>query len=611
MLKSWRVFNYIRPYLPIFSLAFLLMSVTAGLEGLLALLIKPIFDVILRFSPHSLQVEILRVPLSDKRIFLDQINPFPFKEVWLVLGCLIVAATLLKGLAEYFSTYLLNYMGQSVVMDLRNQIYERVLNQSSSFFHTHSTGRLISRITNDIEKIQFASSTALADALKQGLTLLAYLCVVFAFFANDWSLALISFLLVPLVIYPSRFLGRKIHKSSRSSQDKMEEITNILQETITGHRIVKAFGMENFELGKFKQATRRLARINLSWVRMQAIASPLMELLGAITLTFMLFYAQNRISTQQMTAGSFGVFLYALIKLYEPMRRMSGIYNTFQQAKGASSKVFELMEEPVEVVERSGATPLTRFCSEIEFRNVSFNYNDSRLPVLRHVDLKVRLGEIVALVGSSGSGKTTLVNLIPRFFDPTDGAILVDGIDLRDFTLRSLRSMVGLVSQDTVLFNDTVRNNICYGREHISQVEVIAAAKAALAHEFIEQLPEKYGSIIGERGQKLSGGQRQRLAIARAILKNSPILILDEATSALDSESEILVQKALSNLIQGRTVFVIAHRLSTIRQADKIVVIDRGRISEIGTHTDLVARGGIYQRLHDLQFVDIDAAQVS
>jgi len=608
MLRRRRAFGYIRPYLGVFSLAFLLMGVTAALDALLALLVRPIFDIVLRFSESSLQAEIFRFPFSGRRIFLDQINPFPFHEVWLVVGCLIIAATLFKGLAEYFSTYLLNCMGQYVVMDLRNQIYERVLNQSSSFFHSHSTGRLISRITNDVEKIQFASSTALADALKQGLTLFACLYLVFAI---DWSLALISFLLAPMVIYSSRFLGRKIHKSSRSSQDRMEEITNILQETITGHRIVKAFGMEGFELGKFQQATRRLAKINLSWMRIHSIASPLMELLGAVTLAFMLYYAQRKISTHQLSAGSFAVFLVALIKLYEPMRRMSGIYNTFQQARGASSKVFELMEEPFEVVERPGAMALTEFSEEIEFRNVSFNYNDSRLPVLMNVDLTVKRGEIVALVGSSGSGKTTLVNLIPRFFDPTDGAVLLDGVDLRDFTLRSLRSKIGLVSQETVLFNDTVRENICYGRRRVSEEEIVAAAQAALAHDFIEQLPAKYNSIIGERGQKLSGGERQRIAIARAILKNSPILILDEATSALDSESEILVQKALSNLIQGRTVFVIAHRLSTIRQANKIVVIDRGRISEIGTHTDLIARRGTYQRLHDLQFVDIDAAQVS
>ncbi|PYV43918.1 MAG: multidrug ABC transporter ATP-binding protein [Acidobacteria bacterium] len=608
MLRSWRVFSYIRPYLPVFTVSFILMGVTACLEALLALLIKPIFDNILGFAPNSVQSQIFTLPISQKKIFLEQINPFPFKEVWLVLGCLIVIATLFKGLAEYFSTYLLNYMGQSIVMDLRNQLYERVLNQSSSFFHTHSTGRLISRITNDIEKIQFASSTALADALKQGLTFLACLYLAFAI---DWRLALASFLLAPLVIYPSKFFGKKIHKSSRSSQDKMEEISNILQETITGHRIVKAFGMEKFELSKFKQATRRLARINLTWVRVHAIASPFMELLGAITIALMLFYAQNRISNNQMTAGSFAVFLVALLKMYEPVRRISGIYNTFQQAKGASSKVFEIMEEPPEVTEKSNAIRLSHFRQDIEFRNVSFNYNDSRLPVLRNVDLKVSLGEVIALVGTSGSGKSTLVNLIPRFFDPTDGQILIDGIDIRDVTLDSLRSMIGMVSQETVLFNDTVHNNICYGREHVGEDEIIAAAKTALAHDFIEQLPKKYDSIIGERGQKLSGGQRQRIAIARAILKNSPILILDEATSALDSESEILVQKALSNLIHGRTVFVIAHRLSTIRQADRIVVIDRGQISEIGTHTDLVARGGIYQRLHALQFVETDTAQVS
>jgi subfamily B ATP-binding cassette protein MsbA len=493
-------------------------------------------------------------------------------------------------------------------MDLRNELYAKILQQSSSFFHVHPTGGLISRVTNDIERIQFASSTALADALKQGLTFLAF---IYLLFAIDWTLALASLILAPVVFYPSRFLGRKIHKSSRSSQDKMEDITNILQETITGHRIVKAFGMEGFELRKFKQATQRLARINLKWIRTQAITSPYMEVVGAIAIAGMIFYIQSRMAAGTMTLGKFGVFLAAFIGLYDPVRRMSGIYNTFQQAKGASSKVFELLEELPEVVEKPGALTLSRFEGEIEFRRVSFNYHNTRLPVLKGIDLRVAAGEIVAFVGSSGSGKTTLINLLPRFFDPTEGQILIDGHDIRDVTLTSLRSLMGMVTQETVLFNDTVRNNICYGRQQVSERELVEAAKAALAHDFIVQLQQGYDSVIGERGQKLSGGQRQRIAIARALLKNSPILILDEATSALDSESELLVQKALSNLISGRTVFVIAHRLSTIRQADKIVVIDQGRVSETGTHADLVGKGGIYRRLHDLQFVEVDSSWVS
>ena len=610
MLRSWRILQYLKPYLHIFIPAFLLMGFAAAFEGFRALLVRPILDSVLVFSPSpSGRVELLTwPPFSDGKIYLDQVNPFPYQQIALVLGLLIVSVTILKGVTEYFSTYLLNYLGQSVVMDLRNELYEKILRQSSSFFHVHSTGRLISRVTNDIEKIQFASSTALADALKQGLTFLAFLYLVFTI---DWALALASFVLAPLVFYPSRFLGRKIHKTSRSSQDKMEEITNILQETITGHRIVKAFGMESFELGKFKQATRRLARINLNWIRTQAITSPYMEVVGAIAIASMIFYIQSRIAVGTMTLGKFGVFLAAFIGLYDPVRRMSGIYNTFQQAKGSSSKVFELLQEPPEVVEKAGALTLGRFEKQIEFRDVSFNYNDNRLPVLKEINLRVPAGEIIAFVGSSGSGKTTLANLLPRFFDPTEGGILIDGHDIRDLTLASLRSLIGVVTQETLLFNDTIRNNICYGRQQVSEKELVESAKAALAHDFIEQLPRGYDSVIGERGQKLSGGQRQRVAIARALLKNSPILILDEATSALDSESELLVQKALSNLILGRTVFVIAHRLSTIRQADKIVVIDQGQISETGTHADLFGKGGIYRRLHDLQFAGADASWIS
>ena len=610
MLKSWRVFHYLRPYLPVFAIASLLMAVTAAFEGFRALLVRPILDnVLVLSSSPATRVELLKWPFSSEhRLYLDQINPFPSADLAVVLGLLLVSVTLLKGMAEYASTYLLNRLGQSVVMDLRNDLYEKILNQSANFFHTHSTGRLISRVTNDVEKIQFACSTALADALKQGLTFVAFIVIVFAI---DWTLALASLIVAPLIIYPSKFLGRKIHKTSRSSQDKMEEISNILQETITGHRIVKAFGMEQFELRKFKHATRRLMQVNLKWVRTQAISSPYMEVVGAVAFGVMLFYIQGRLTTGEMTLGKFGVFLTAFACLYDPVRRMSGIYNTFQQANGASSKVFELIEERPEIVDKPGARVLKGFEREIEFRRVSFNYHDSRMPVLKELDLAVSAGEVIAFVGSSGSGKTTLVNLLPRFFDPTEGQILIDGHDIRDVTLASLRSQIGVVTQETVLFNDTIRNNICYGRSQVTEQELLAAAQAALAHDFIAQLPQGYESIIGERGQKLSGGQRQRIAIARALLKNSPILILDEATSALDSESEMLVQKALSNLMRGRTVFVIAHRLSTIRQAGKIIVIDQGQISEVGTHADLVGKRGIYRRLHDLQFAGADVSWVS
>lgn len=609
MLRSWRVFHYLKPYLHVIVSALLLMGLAATFEAFRALLVRPILDNVLVSSSSPGRIELLTwPPFSNGRVYLDQVNPFPFRDIALVLGLLIVGATLLKGLAEYASTYLLNYLGQSVVMDLRNELYARILSQSSSFFYEHPTGKLISRVTNDIEKIQFACSTALADALKQGLTFIIFMYLVFSI---DWTLALASCFLAPMVIYPSRFLGARIQKTSASSQDKMEEISNLLHETIVGHRIVKAFRMEKFELSKFRQATRRLARINLRWIRAQAITSPYMEVVGALAIACMLFYIQGRISSGGMTLGNFGVFLAAFIGLYDPVRRMSGIYNTFQQAKGASSKVFELLEEKPEIAEKPGALGLSRFEREIEFAGVSFNYNDSRLPVLKDVNLRVSAGEVVAFVGSSGSGKTTLMNLLPRFFDPTEGHILIDGRDTRDLTLASLRSLIGIVTQETVLFNDTVRNNICYGREQVTEGELLEASQAALAHDFIVQMPQGYNSVIGERGQKLSGGQRQRIAIARALLKNSPVLILDEATSSLDAESELLVQKALSNLMRGRTVFVIAHRLSTIRQADKIIVIDQGKITETGTHADLVGRGGIYRRLHDLQFADADTSWVS
>ena len=596
-MEKWPFFSHIKPFLPLIAAATLLMGLATGLKGFLAILVGPVMDYILVPDPPG-RVLLGTLPLLSKEIYLEQINPFPFEVPWLVVGLLGVLATLAKGISEYSSTYLVNYVGQSFVARLRATAYENVVYQSSHFFYNHTTGNLISRITNDIEKIQFAFSTNLADALKQTLTLLIFLGILFYL---DWKLALIIFLAAPLIVLPSRILGQFVRRLSRASQEKLGQIAEILQESISGHRIVKAFSMEQFELDRFRYTVRQLARINLRHLRLQALPSPLMELLGALLLVPLLYYAQQAIGQGRMSQGDFGVFFVALVSLYEPMRRMSGIYMNFQHAKGASEKVFQIMVEPRQVVEKPDAAELSDFQRQIEFQQVSFNYPESGLPVLQRVSLRVGRGEVVALVGPSGSGKSSLVNLIPRFFDPTEGRVLIDGIDIRQLKLDSLRDLMGMVTQETILFNDTLRNNICYGRTQVTETEMRTAARAALAEEFILELPRQYDANIGERGQQLSGGQRQRLAIARALLKNAPILILDEATSSLDTESEILVQRALANLMRGRTVIVIAHRLSTIRRADRIVVIEQGKITEVGTHSDLMEKRGMYQRLHDLQ----------
>jgi subfamily B ATP-binding cassette protein MsbA len=596
-MEKWPFFSHIKPFLPLIAAATLLMGLATGLKGFLAILVGPVMDYVLVPDPPD-RVLLGTLPLLSKEIYLEQINPFPFDVPWLVVGLLGVLATLAKGVSEYSSTYLVNYVGQSCVARLRATAYENVVYQSSHFFYNHTTGNLISRITNDIEKIQFAFSTNLADALKQTLTLLIFLGILFYL---DWKLALIIFLAAPLIVLPSRILGQFVRRLSRASQEKLGQVAEILQESISGHRIVKAFSMEQFELDRFRYTVRQLARINLRHLRLQALPSPLMELLGALLLVPLLYYAQQAIGQGRMSQGDFGVFFVALVSLYEPMRRMSGIYMNFQHAKGASGTVFQIMVEPRQVVEKPDAAELSDFQRQIEFQQVSFNYPESGLPVLQRVNLRVGRGEVVALVGPSGSGKSSLVNLIPRFFDPTEGRVLIDGIDIRQLKLDSLRGLMGMVTQETILFNDTLRNNICYGRTQVTETEMRTAARAALAEEFILELPRQYDANIGERGQQLSGGQRQRLAIARALLKNAPILILDEATSSLDTESEILVQRALANLMRGRTVIVIAHRLSTIRRADRIVVIEQGKITEVGTHSDLMEKRGMYQRLHDLQ----------
>ncbi len=520
-----------------------------------------------------------------------------------VLPLAILAVAMLKAVFQYGQNYLMSYVGNGVVTDVRQELFRQLLRLPVGFHDTNTTGRLMARVVNDVSLMSNAVANVLKDLLQHGLTFVAMVGVMFY---RHWALAAVSVFVIPLTLVTMLRMGERLRRLATTGQERIGDMASALQEALTGIRIVKAFGREDTEEQRFRDNNKALLRAVMKSLQVSSLGSSHMEVIGVAGVAGIIWYGGYLVIHGAMTPGDFFSFLTAMFMAYTPLRKLGGANNTLQQALSAADRVFAVIDLENEVDRDRGRKELAPITRALEFRQVTFQYEGSEAPALGGIDLTIARGEIIALVGSSGSGKTTLASLVPRFYEPTGGAILIDGLDIRDCTLRSLRRQIGIVSQDTVLFDETVRYNIAYGREEVTDEEIVEAAKSAYAHDFIERLPGGYRTRIGENGVKLSGGERQRLAIARAILRNPPILILDEATSSLDSESERVVQMALANLMKNRTTLVIAHRLSTVKNASRILVLDRGRIVESGSHEELLGRGGLYKRLHAGQFQDAD-----
>lgn len=567
-----RLLKLARPYSVRIAFAMLCMIIAGGLQSSLALVSKPAIDEV----------------FVSKNIAALKWIPFA-----------IVGIFLLKGLCNYAQTILMSFIGLRIVTDLRNKLYEQIQKQSLAFFTQNPTGILMSRIMNDVMAIQTASAEVITSIIKDTFTLIALVGVIFY---TDWQLAIIAMIVFPVTIYPISRFGKKMRKVTTSTQITMGTLSSLLQETISGTRIVKAFCMEKYESNRFAAENERLFKFNMKAVSVNALSHPLMEFLGGLGIAAVIFYGGYSVVKGNSTPGTFFSFLAAVLMLYEPVKRLANVNNTVNQGIAGAERVFSIIDLVPDIKDKSDAINLPPVSRRIDIENVMFCYEQT--PVLKNINLSIKAGEVVAFVGMSGGGKTSLVNLIPRFYDVTGGRILIDGYDIRDVTIKSLRGQMAIVTQQTILFNDTVRNNIAYGDIDRTEGDIINAAKAANAHDFIMKLPKGYYGNIGELGTKLSGGEKQRISIARALLKNAPILILDEATSSLDTEAEIEVQEALDNLMKGRTTLVIAHRLSTIRNADRIIVLVNGEIIEEGNHETLLAKKGEYFRLYNLQFKD-------